>query len=349
MQQFIRRWCAKVIYNRYDVVLTSSQLGIVWATVVSILLAGGALGSLKGAWLANKFGRKPALLACSILNIIGAIMFICCRALQSFEMLLLGRFLVGLASGITTSVSPMYLAEIAPIHLRSSLATSISLGICFGIIFGQVCSLEELLGTVDNWHLAFSVPVVLVILALLPYPWLPESPVYLYVVKKDIDEAKGQLLALRHGDLKKVESEMALLDHEAQVQLKQRTIWSVLTDSGLLLPVVLVCCLTIGQQLSGINAVFFYSVSIFESAGLSSKGAQWANLGAGIVNFITVCFSPYLMVRYNRRPVVIWSSFYSGICLIILTFVVKFIVSPYLNNISKDKTLFSNKILFILK
>lgn len=117
------------------------------------------------------------------------------------------------------------------------------------------------------------------------------------------------------------------MESEAVFQSEKRSLWSVLRDPKLLLPVVLVCALQGGQQLSGINAVFYYSVSIFERSGLSSTNAKWANLGAGCINLFIAAFSPYLMAKVNRRPLAFWSTFVSGVMLAILTVIVSLIVS----------------------
>lgn len=89
------------------------------------------------------------------------------------------------------------------------------------------------------------------------------------------------------------------------------------------MPVILVCVLQGGQQLSGINAVSYYSVSIFESAGLSTTNAKWATLGAGCVNFIASACSPFIMERFNRRPIILTSCFCTGIVLVLLAIVVR--------------------------
>lgn len=115
------------------------------------------------------------------------------------------------------------------------------------------------------------------------------------------------------------------MELEATSQSETRSIWSVLSDPTLLLPLVLVCALQGGQQLSGVNAVFYYSVSIFQSTGLSATNAKWANLGAGCINLLTAFFGPIIMERCNRRPIIMGSCFISGIFLVILTFVVKYI------------------------
>lgn len=114
------------------------------------------------------------------------------------------------------------------------------------------------------------------------------------------------------------------MEIEATNQTETRSILSVLSDRTLLMPVILVCVLQGGQQLSGINAVAYYSVAIFESAGLSTANAIWAALGAGCVNFIASAFSPWIMERFNRRPIILGSCFFTGIILVILAIVVRF-------------------------
>jgi cyanate permease len=74
-----------------------------------------------------------------------------------------------------------------------------------------------------------------------------------------------------------------------------------------------------GQQLSGINAIFYYSVKIFEAIGFSKANAEWANLGAGCLNLLVSFFSPVLMEKVNRRPLMLTSCFGCGIFLLLLS------------------------------
>lgn len=123
-----------------------------------------------------------------------------------------------------------------------------------------------------------------------------------------------------------IDEEMTLMETESKMKRENHTVWSVLVDPKLMLPLVLACALQGGSQLAGITAVFSYSVSIFESAGLSSANAKWATLGAGFLNFLMTCLGPYIMTKFNRRPTLLISCFGSGVFLVILAFVVKFIV-----------------------
>lgn len=130
------------------------------------------------------FYRKASLLVCSSLYLTGSICFLACRLSDLVELLLLGRLLSGFAAGLSTSTAPMYLSEIAPLKLRGPIAVLFSFGLTLGIIIGSACSLEEVLGSSDKWHYGLSVYGVLVIVSLIPYPFFPESPKYLYSISK---------------------------------------------------------------------------------------------------------------------------------------------------------------------
>lgn len=108
----------------------------------------------------------------------------------SVEMLLVARLVAGLGSGLTTSTVPMYLTELAPLKVRGTLGVLISMGLVLGILVGQVVGLQQIFGTQDLWHVAFSAYGLIVVICLLPFPWFPESPKYLYVVAKNEKKAR---------------------------------------------------------------------------------------------------------------------------------------------------------------
>lgn len=144
-----------------------------------------------------------------------------------------------------------------------------------------------------------------------------------------IDFSHYLFLELRRlrNNMAEVDEEMTLMETEAKIKSETHTVWSVLVDPKMLLPIVLACALQGGSQLAGITAVFSYSVSIFESAGLTSANAKYATLGAGFINFLMTCLGPFIMARYDRRPTLLISCFGSGVFLVILAFLVRFIVN----------------------
>uniref|UniRef100_A0A1L8DF70 Putative sugar transporter n=2 Tax=Nyssomyia neivai TaxID=330878 RepID=A0A1L8DF70_9DIPT len=323
--EYMRNWCNASFLERYGSTLTENSLDILWASIVSVFLIGGCAGSLGGAWIADNLGRKKSLIVCGVLFVIAALFFIFCRMANSVEMLIIGRLIIGFASGLTTTTLPMYLLELAPLALRGTLGVFCSIGVTGGVVVGQVFSLQEVFGTDELWHWALSFYVVLVVVCFVMAPWWPESPKYLYLTANKKDEAKMVLLRLRGNDPNFVQYELEEMNQEQVDKSETRSVKSVISDPALLLPIVLVCALQGGQQLSGVNAVFYYSVSIFESAGLSSTNAKWANLGAGCLNLTTAFFTPLLMKYVNRRPISMISCAGSAVFLFILTFVVNYI------------------------
>lgn len=175
--------------------------------------------------------------------------------LSSVELLLLGRFLVGIASGLTTGCLPMYLSEIAPLALRGTLGVFCAVGFCAGVVFGQIFSLRSVFGTESYWHLALSFYVILVILCFAPFFIYPESPKWLYIVKEDRAEAQSQLIRLRGNDKDSINQELEHMEAELNLVDQASGFIEVLKDSKLLMPLIIVCVFQGGQQLSGINAV----------------------------------------------------------------------------------------------
>lgn len=222
------------------------------------------------------FFRKIPLFVGSCLFVSGTILFVTCRSAESVEMLIIGRLLVGLAAGIATSTAPMYLSELAPLHLRGSMATCMELGVTFGLLIAQTVSLEELLGTKQFWHYCLCISTILVVICMIFHPLFPESPKYLYIVAGRMEEAENgkrkfviQIIFLFEyflycavlrdirGSHKSniIKDEIRLMANEINERTEKRSIWSIIKDPMFLLPIILVCCLQGGQQLSGVNAV----------------------------------------------------------------------------------------------
>lgn len=321
-------WCNQTIHEKYGSSMSVSGLDILWSSIVSIFLVGGAIGSLGGAGLANKFGRKACMFICAALFTIGAVLFIFCRAAKSVEMLILGRLIVGLSSGLVTATLPMYLAEIAPPAQRGTLGVFCGVGVTGGVVVAQVCSLADVFGTVELWHYALSAYMVLIIVCYLPSYVFPESPKYLYVIKSNPSAARTALLRLRGKNAAKlIEQEIAEMEAESNDNSQSSGFCDVLRDPRLLMPLIIVCSFQGGQQLSGINAIFYYSVSIFTKAGFSEINAQWANLGAGCLNLTISLLGPLLMATCRRRTLMMLSSSLCAFFLFCIAFVLYYIES----------------------
>ncbi|CAD7013845.1 unnamed protein product [Ceratitis capitata] len=248
--------------------------------------------------------------------------------MRSVEALIIARLLAGLAAGLSTACLPMYLAEVAPLSMRGALGVFCPIGLTVGVLVAQILSLRTVFGNADQWHIALSLYIIIVLICYAPMKYYPESPKWLYIMKGDKEGARQQLEKLRGNvDANVIKREMLAMEVEANVESQASSYGDVLKDPKLRLPLILVCAFQGGQQLSGINAIFYYSVSIFLRAGLSPTAAEMANLGAGSVNLIISLLGPYLMSRFNRRPLLLFSTFFSGVSLMSFAVMLYFIVS----------------------
>ncbi|KAJ8985311.1 hypothetical protein NQ317_007098 [Molorchus minor] len=203
----------------------------------------------------------------------------------------------------------------------------------------QITSMHSILGNLDYWShclVLYSLPVLFCAATL---RLLPESPKYIFVIKKEPQVALIVLQQLRNTNQEALQDEIDELkiEDEDNKKCKGKTwsIWKVMTDKTLLLPLLLVCFLQSGQQLSGINAVFYYSSTIFQAAGLSVTVSEFCTIGAGCCNFLMAVLSVPIISNFNRRTcaLVSWTS--SAFFLIVLGIAIAFIDSyswvPYIS------------------
>ncbi|XP_076250198.1 solute carrier family 2, facilitated glucose transporter member 5-like isoform X2 [Rhynchophorus ferrugineus] len=333
----IKQFCNESVHSRYNIVLDESQLDILWSSVVSIFLIGGSIGSLSGSILADKTGRKGGLTISSILGLIAGVLFWMSKTANSIEMLLIGRVFGGLSAGLITAIMPMYMMELAPPHLKGATGALCPLGVTLGILFGQILSMYNILGNEGGWPHCLAISAIFQFIYIVISFILPESPKYLFVIKEKPALALKELKRIRNVNEELLTGEIELLKFEEQENIRQGEHWSisrVVRSPELFLPLLLVCTLQAGQQLSGVNAVFYYSSVIFKSAGLSVKSSELATIGAGCCNMFMAIMSVQTMIWFKRRTILQISLVTSIIFLVILgisiSYMDKYQFMPYL-------------------
>lgn len=110
--------------------------------------------------IADKFGRKGGLLLNNVLVVLAAISEGSAKSAGSYELIILGRFLIGINSGLNAGLAPMYLAEISPINLRGAVGTVYQLVITISILVAQILGLKSILGSVDGWPTLLAITIV---------------------------------------------------------------------------------------------------------------------------------------------------------------------------------------------
>lgn len=177
---------------------------------------------------------------------------------NSYEMIIAGRFIIGLNCGLNSGLCPMYLNELSPVDIRGSVGALFQLGVTSTIMLSQILGLPEIFGTENLWPLLLGLTSLFSVIQLLTLPFCPESPRFLLINKGLQGQAETALIALR--GTKDVGQEIDDMKNEAEIQKSQPkfSILSLFSTRALLLPTIISIVLHLSQQLSGINAVRIY-------------------------------------------------------------------------------------------
>ncbi len=265
----------------------------------SAVLVGATLGAAFAGAMSDRFGRKRVILAVALLFVAGALGSAFSPSLTA---LLLARAIVGIAIGVASMITPLYLAEIAPKQHRGAIVSLNQFCITFGILVSYLVD-YALTGAAQNWRWMLGLGVVPGAILFLGMLTLPESPRWLAGLGR-MDEARD---ALRRGHgTADVDSELADLRTDLRREGGRIAPWSALWEHGGRAPLIVGVSLAIFQQVTGINTVIYYAPSIFQSAGLSSASVSiLATAGVGLVNVIMTVIAMWLMDKAGRRALLL--------------------------------------------
>lgn len=298
-EQKLRSFFNDTWMERYGKPISTGMCTVVWSISVAIFSVGGMVGSFSVGIMANRFGRRRSMFLVNSLAVIGGLLMGFSTLCSSYEMVIAGRLVIGLFCGLFTGLTPMYVGEVSPTPLRGAFGTLHQLGVVVGILIAQIFGLEALLGSSKLWPLLLALTVAPAILQCILLPFCPESPRFLLINLKQEEQARKALVRLRGSedvskDLQEMKEESAKMAMEKKV-----TILELFRSASYRQPLLIAVMLQLSQQLSGINAVFYYSTGIFNSAGV--KQPIYATIGAGIVNTIFTIVSLFLVEKAGRR------------------------------------------------
>ncbi|ACY22544.1 sugar transporter [Gordonia bronchialis DSM 43247] len=279
---------------------------------VAIALLGCALGAWFAGRLADVWGRKRVMLLGSVLFVVSAIGT--CFTVTVWD-LLLWRVLGGIGIGIASVIAPAYISEIAPARYRGALASMQQLAITLGIFAALLSDalLADAAGTASSelwfgleaWRWMFLVGVIPAVVYGLLALTIPESPRYL--VGRNRDEEAARILQEVTGEAHPLERVK-----EIKLTVKRESSASVRDIRGHsfgLHPLVWIgIWLAIFQQFVGINAIFYYSTTLWQSVGFSESASFQTSVITAVIN-VAMTFVAILFVdRIGRKKLLLAGS-----------------------------------------
>jgi SP family xylose:H+ symportor-like MFS transporter len=277
---------------------------------VSAALFGCVVGAAVAGWIADRFGRRRALMLAALLFVLsslgaalpelglGPIGQMGPAALPSF---IAYRMLGGIGIGLASMVSPLYIAEIAPQAIRGRLVSFNQMAIVIGIVgvyfvnWAIAHQGDEAWVHAIGWRLMLASAAAPAALLLVLLFRVPESPRWLVLKRRDVEA--GALLR-RLGDPD--EAEQALTEIQSSLETTTRPLLSY----GLAVLVVGIV-VSVLQQAVGINAVLYYAPEIFRSMGASSEVALLQTVLVGTINLLATLVAIFTVDSWGRKPLLV--------------------------------------------
>lgn len=290
---------AKIFYEQFFFITDDPNMQ---GLAMSIALAGCLLGALTTGTLADGYGRKPLLIIAAFIFLISAYGT---GAYDDFIVFLIARFIGGIAIGIASGLSPMYIAEISPAEIRGKLVSLNQLAIVVGILAAQIVN-WALAGDNQQWNIemgwrwmfwAEAFPaLIFLVLAII----IPESPRWLAMNGK-VEKARG--IFNRIGGEAYAEQELkSIADMPVQ---KEEGGLSVLFSKPYRLVLMIGIIVAVFQQWCGTNVIFNYAQEIFQGAGYDVDNTFINIVVTGIANLIFTFVAIYTVDRLGRRALML--------------------------------------------
>jgi MFS transporter, SP family, arabinose:H+ symporter len=265
-------------------------------------LYGTVLGSLTGSWPADRFGRRPTLLAIGVLFLASAVGSAIAPSVGVF---IAARFIGGIGIGVSTVAAPLYISEIAPPAQRGRLAAMFQFNIVLGIVIAFASN--ALLARIgpDAWRWMLGVAAVPSLAYTLMCLGLPESPRWLLTRKEDRPAALRVLaLVMRDATPSQLAAAADVIVAASADQAGHSGFWTW----RLRVPIALAFLVAFFNQLSGINAILYFAPRIFAMTGLAPQAALLQSVGIGVTNLIFTFVGLGLIDRLGRRTLLLVGS-----------------------------------------
>ena len=303
---------ARQFFEVYFHLTTAASIG--WAN--SCALVGCFAGSLIAGGLGDRFGRKPVLLASAILFAVSSILT---GWAPSFTAFIIWRIAGGLAIGLSSNISPLYIAEVSPASHRGRLVSLNQFAIVIGILLAQVMnwriaeavpahiSPEALLASWNVQHgwrwmfMAVAVPAVIFLAAAFA---IPESPRWL--LARGRHQSARNVLRKICGNAEYADAEVAAIENALNEEGARTADWRGLLEPGVRSVLFIGIALAVLQQWSGINILFNYAEEVYRAAGLGTNQIFIDIVITGAINLVFTMVAMAIVDRLGRRPLMLF-------------------------------------------
>lgn len=322
---------AKPFYESYFRLTSETAIG--WAN--SCALIGCLIGSILSGALSERFGRKSLLILAALVFAVSSVLT---GWAFSFTAFVAWRIAGGVAIGIASNVSPMYIAEVSPAPWRGRLVTLNQLTIVVGILAAQIVNwliaervadgaTQEMIRQSWNgqygWRWMFTAVAAPSIAFLIGAVFIPESPRWL---ARRGDEAQVRHTFARIGGERYSKIALQEIRETFEREEKNQTLSRAKNELGTLLTPGIRKVFGIGialavlQQWSGINVIFNYAEDIYRSAGYGISGILFNIVITGTINLVFTLLALGLVDRVGRRALMLFGAAGIGISHTLLGF-----------------------------
>lgn len=301
----LRAWISEGHRKNYGTTLPTVTLDLIWSTLTSIYYLGGIIGAFLVGVILKTIGPRKGLMVNSGIVLVGVVFEVLPKY---YELLIVGRLVIGVSSGVSSGVCSVYSCDMAPKRLRGAVGGTYQACLFLGMLIASVVTMHWILGREGTWKYLMAMPVVPAVLQFAALVFVvPDSPRFLLM--RGDDRGKEVLRWLRNDE---VGDEVLMMQTELDT-LKHlpRITWKDLHREPLLRkPLICVVVLVVAFQMCGIVATGIFSNFVFvEEAGLSFETMEYVNLCQPLVSMIsTMVTTAVLVEKHGRKPLLI-SSF----------------------------------------
>ncbi len=281
--------------------LTSFTLGL----TVAIGLVGTVIGAMSAGVVGQRIGGREALRILAILYTISALG---CALAWNWHALMVFRFIGGLGVGGSSVLGPVYIAELAPAKWRGRLVGMFQINIVIGILLAYLSNYLISLAHLGplQWRWQLGVAAIPSLLFLIMLYGIPRSSRWL-VTKNKTDEALDVLKMMGSPD-----SEAELREIMDSIHLERGMAEEPLFTRNYRLPIFLAVTVGMFNQLSGINAILYYSNFIFAAAGFSQLSGALQTVLIGAMNLVATLLAMSLIDKLGRKTLLLFFAISQG-------------------------------------